>query len=204
MLSAVSGFLISWCSPEARVPRLRNRSIRRIRSSISMRSVTSRRWMTQPSGLARGVLQDVGIGPGSAATARRGPGRSRGPRPQRCRSATWPARAASGAPPGRCPRAAADALGSTPRIRSAAELTLVTMSLAVRRDDALVHAGEDVEGEQLDLVQHPEDGELPLLEPEHRQRAEQEDGRGDRPDDDPGADVPPEGADLGRSRRPRA
>ena len=78
---------------------------------------------------------------------------------------------------------------------------LVIVIAQVGRDHALVHAGQDVAGEQRHLVQRPADGELPLLEPERRQRAEQQDDRGGRADDDPGADVPPQVLDLGRRHR---
>ena len=62
---------------------------------------------------------------------------------------------------------------------------LVTTSAEVGGDHALVHARQDVAGEQLDLVQRPPDGQLAPLKPERRHRAEQEDAEAVVQDQDP-------------------
>ena len=63
-------------------------------------------------------------------------------------------------------------------------------------------------GQQLDFVVITADRQLTLLEPQRRERAEQEHRRRARPDDDPGPDVLPQGLDPaieagfgGRQRR---
>ena len=153
MLSAVSGFLISWCSPEASVPRLTNRSIRRICSSIRTRSLTSRRRITQPIALPRRVLEHVGVGPDPPHAAAAVQGEILVP--DRGVALGDPARQVdSAAPPGGDARQRpADALGFHPEDPDRGRVDARDGRLVVGRDDSLVHAGQDVEGEQLDLVQ---------------------------------------------------
>ena len=63
---------------------------------------------------------------------------------------------------------------------------------------------EDVVGEPFHLIQRPPDGELAVLQPERREGAEQQDDQGGRSDDDPVADVLPQGRELGVRRGTRA